>query len=285
MPETTTSLPKVEKNAPTFYGRHLHAYGFTALLLTLGLVLAVVLAFFGVEGPRVIPIDVAMWMFAVSLFVVWLALAYTLLTLRGMLRLVRRQATEMAVQRALLHKHVVDTPLPVTVNTPPATVIAQPARAPPVEYVTRGSDAHVLARRSRSVEVIEGIGPVYTERLQNGGLGTLHDLRTHTADEIATAANAPLASAQQWKSMAELLLVKPIDPQAAEILLRTGVTSIDELASQRPASLQRRAVRVNSSHDVRIYPERISRSQVRAWVEAAQRFIDYGRPAPVYGNH
>lgn len=179
-----------------------------------------------------------------------IGLLYVLFTLRNMLRLVREQASHLLVLRA-------GRSAAASTST---SVTYAPSTSPPVEYQTT----------SRDVILIEGIGPVYSGRLSRKGIKTLRDLRAQDAATVAAAADAPIAAAIQWKTMADLLVVPEIDHQAAEILTLAGIESVDDLAAQEAGALSPRVVQVNRQHENRIVPNEIPKTMVQEWIRGAK---------------
>ncbi len=55
------------------------------------------------------------------------------------------------------------------------------------------------------VDAIDGIGPVFAERLRAAGLGDMAALSTATADSIAEAAGVSVARARSWIEQAQKL--------------------------------------------------------------------------------
>lgn len=261
------------------YGGRIRSYGAVGVLLLLVLAAAAVLAYFQVRGPNLLLLDVAVWILALVVFMLAVCMLYVLFTLRGALRQVRTQATEVAVVRALSHRHE----------------ILEPRPAPPIEYhpapIMEPSPA-TEASASRDVLVIEGIGPVFARRLARAGIHTLRDLRDRTADELADVAQAPKASADRWKAMADLMVLREVDAQAAELLVACNVYSVEGLAAQDVDTLHRRCVAANNRGDNRIMPAEIGRDLVQDWVEAARRYgadgstsvVSRGTNAPSAGS-
>jgi len=189
-------------------------------MLLVALAVGSALVFFGVRSPGVLELGAAFWVLGFAIVVLALGLFYLLFTLRGTMRLVRDQATEVAILRSRLHTH-------------PAH-FAQPQ--PGFQQAP-----------SRSVEIVEGIGPVMGQRLSRAGIETLRDLRAASAGQVADAAQTSPAVAERWKVMADLMVLHEVDAQAAELLERSGVQSVEELASQDPDALHQKVRRVNTA--------------------------------------
>ena len=238
------------------YGR-LPRYWAFGLMLLVALAVGSALVFFGVRSPGVLELGAAFWVLGFAIVVLALGLFYLLFTLRGTMRLVRDQATEVAILRSRLHTH-------------PAH-FAQPQ--PGFQQAP-----------SRSVEIVEGIGPVMGQRLSRAGIETLRDLRAASAGQVADAAQTSPAVAERWKVMADLMVLHEVDAQAAELLERSGVQSVEELASQDPDALHQKVRRVNTAGESRIVPRTIAKEEAATWVEAAKRFGQGNGPVPRAGT-
>lgn len=55
---------------------------------------------------------------------------------------------------------------------------------------------------SRSVDAIDGIGPVFAKRLTEAGLGTVDALASANPDRVAEAASVSAARARTWIELA-----------------------------------------------------------------------------------
>lgn len=151
------------------------------------------------------------------------------------------------------------SPSPRLSWTPLAATTA-PVAAPTIEY----------GRESRDVEILEGIGTVFSRRLARNGIATLDDLRNASVTTVAVAAQVGEPIAHRWKLMAELMSVRALDAQAAELLVLCGIESVEELAQETAESLVRKARLVNQSHKARIYPAELSVGTVEGWIQAAK---------------
>ena len=252
------------------YGGRTRAYGAVGFLLLLTLLVAVGLAYFQVEGPNLVLLDVAVWVLALVVFILALCLLYVLFTLRGALRQVRAQATEVAVVRALAHRHEILEPAPPPIEYHAPTNVQRAETRP--EAPLPGPTYVPPMVPSRDVEVIEGIGPIFARRLARAGIETLRDLRAATADQIADATQAPRPLADRWKAMADLMVVREVGPQAAELLVACNIFSVEGLGAQDADTLHRRCVSANKRGENRIMPATITRDMCNGWIEAARRY-------------
>ena len=128
-------------------------------------------------------------------------------------------------------------------------------------------------RGSRDVEILEGIGTVFSRRLARAGVSTLDDLRRTHEKQVADAAQVQPEVARRWKFMAELMRARGIDAQAAELLVHCAVVSLDQLAQQEAVPLAQRAKNINQASHNRIYPSDLRLVTVEAWIQAAQAHV------------
>ncbi len=149
-------------------------------------------------------------------------------------------------------------PAPRPTSSPLAATA--PVAAPTIEY----------GRESRDVEILEGIGTVFSRRLARNDIATLDDLRNATVNRVAVAAQVGEPIAHRWKLMADLMIVRALDAQAAELLVLCGIESVEELAQETAETLVRKMRLVNQSHKTRIYPAELSVGIVEGWIQAAK---------------
>ena len=97
---------------------------------------------------------------------------------------------------------------------------------------------------------IQGIGPVYAEKLIGIGIETVDQLLEKGADakgrqaiEEATGIRHDLVLT--WVNHADLFRVKGIGPQFAELLEAAGVDTVKELRNRNAANLAAKMLEVN----------------------------------------
>jgi predicted flap endonuclease-1-like 5' DNA nuclease len=128
---------------------------------------------------------------------------------------------------------------------------------------------------------IEGIGPVYAEKLIGVGIKTVETLREigktrkgrkELADKTGLAEKNILA----WVNRADLFRVRGIGAQYSELLELAGVDTVIELSKRVPANLHKKMLEVNTEKKlVRQLP---TEKQVSSWVEQAKllpRLVEY----------
>lgn len=121
------------------------------------------------------------------------------------------------------------------------------------------------------VNEIEGIGTTYLDRLADVGIETTNGLLASDIDTVTKVSKAPKATVQKWYGMAELMRVKGIGKQFAELLVRSGVTSIDELKDQKPKQLSKLVNAKMESLDVTIQGAGVSEKRAGNWIKAARK--------------
>ncbi len=97
---------------------------------------------------------------------------------------------------------------------------------------------------------IQGIGPVYAEKLIGIGIETVAQLLEKGADakgrkaiEDATGIRHDLVLT--WVNHADLFRVKGVGPQFSELLEAAGVDTVKEFATRNAANLEKKMIEVN----------------------------------------
>jgi len=122
------------------------------------------------------------------------------------------------------------------------------------------------------VETIEGIGKGYGKRLKEGGIHSVEDLLQVAATDagvgrICTLTDEEPGVVHNWAIMADLMRIKGLGGQWAELLWRAGVTSVQDLAGRDASALMERMTRVNEEeHRVHELP---GEGRVREFIAAA----------------
>ena len=131
------------------------------------------------------------------------------------------------------------------------------------------------------LEYIEGIGQVYTARLNAIGIMNLHDLLEKGAfpkgrEEIATTAGISQTLVLKWVNHVDLFRIKGVGSEYADLLEVAGVDTVVELANRNPDNLFAKLASVNEEKKlVRKLPVF---NQVQDWIEQAKslpRKINY----------
>ena len=126
---------------------------------------------------------------------------------------------------------------------------------------------------SYPIATIEGIGPVYADKLKKAGIRTTAALLERAKDpkgrkEVAAAADIDDGLILKWANMADLMRIKGVGEEYSELLEAAGVDTVKELRTRNAANLTKAMVEANAKRKmVRLLP---SLSAVTKWVEQAK---------------
>lgn len=127
---------------------------------------------------------------------------------------------------------------------------------------------------AKSVEKIEGIGPIAGEALRNAGIRTVNDLLEAGAEKRARAALAERTGISEvrllkYVNMADLFRINGVASQYAELLECAGVDTVKELKHRNPENLAAKMADVNEEKGlVRRAP---SVTVVNDWITQAKK--------------
>ncbi len=131
------------------------------------------------------------------------------------------------------------------------------------------------------LSVIEGIGDAYQSKLIAAGVRSTDALLSRGAlpkgrEELAEATGISHKLILEWINHADLMRVKGVGPEYADLLEAAGVDTVVELAQRKPENLFQKLGEVNQAKKlVRKLP---TLKQVQAWVQEAAtlpRLIQY----------
>lgn len=120
---------------------------------------------------------------------------------------------------------------------------------------------------------LEGIGPVYKEKLSAAGVTSVEDLLEKGAKpkgraDLEAATGISGALLLTWVNLADLTRVKGVGEEYSELLHAAGVDTVVELSKRVPANLHAKIVETAAAKNlVRAVP---SLSQVEKWVAEAK---------------
>ena len=120
---------------------------------------------------------------------------------------------------------------------------------------------------------IEGIGPVYAEKLQEIGIRTVEALLKAGAtpkgrEEIAEQSGITKTLILEWVNHADLYRIKGVGEEYSDLLEEAGVDTVVELATRNPENLYAKIIEVNAEKKLVRRPP--SQSMVADWVLQAQ---------------
>jgi len=166
-------------------------------------------------------------------------------------------------------------PEPVTEPEPAPTPEPVPEPEPETPVETESSP-----RRVRVID-IEGIGPVYSEKLSEHGINYVDELldvgaTRNSREELAEATDISPKLILEWVNLADLFRIKGVGEEWSDLLEEAGVDTVMELAQRNSVNLHSALVDINEAKNlVRRTP---TLEQVENWVEQAKslpRKIEY----------
>jgi predicted flap endonuclease-1-like 5' DNA nuclease len=128
---------------------------------------------------------------------------------------------------------------------------------------------------------IEGIGPIYAQKLSDEGIKTTDDLLNAGAtpqgrEQLSAKTGISETLILEWVNLADLFRIKGVGEEYSDLLEEAGVDTVAELARRNPENLLAKIVEVNAAKNlVRRVPYL---SFVKSWVKQAQtlpRKVEY----------
>jgi predicted flap endonuclease-1-like 5' DNA nuclease len=131
------------------------------------------------------------------------------------------------------------------------------------------------------LETIEGIGPIYAEKLRAAGVLSVKALLRAGAtpegrQELEDKTGIGHEYILDWVNRADLMRVPGIGEEYSDLLEKTGVDTVVELARRDPDNLHRRLLEVNA--EKRMVRRMPGRGMVTDWVRRAKalpRIVTY----------
>ncbi len=129
---------------------------------------------------------------------------------------------------------------------------------------------------------IEGIGPVYADKLAAAGVATTESLLERGGSrkgrqELADASGVSAAQILDWVNRADLYRIKGIGSEYSDLLEKAGVDTVAELAQRNATNLATAITKLvgGGTSIVRRVP---TESEIGGWIEQAKalpRAVDY----------
>ncbi len=121
---------------------------------------------------------------------------------------------------------------------------------------------------------IEGIGGAYAEKLGTVGIKSTEDLLAKAADKkgretVSSATGISEVVLLKWVNQADLQRVKGVGEEYGELLERSGVDSVPELAQRNAANLAAKMAEVNKT--LNLTGAVPSEKSVESWIEHAKQ--------------
>jgi predicted flap endonuclease-1-like 5' DNA nuclease len=124
------------------------------------------------------------------------------------------------------------------------------------------------------LETIEGIGPIYAEKLRAAGVRSVHVLLLAGAtpqgrQELEEKTGIGREYIMDWVNRADLVRIRGIGEEYSDLLEKAGVDTVVELAQRNPDNLYDRILAVNEAQ--RLVRRPPTRGMVARWIEQARR--------------
>ena len=124
------------------------------------------------------------------------------------------------------------------------------------------------------IEVIEGIGKGYAQKLRGIGIATVEALLERGAspkgrEEIVEGTGISGKLVLKWVNHADLFRITGVGEEFAELLEASGVDTVVELALRRADNLTEKIIEVNKMRPVMV--RRLpTEAQVEGWIQEAK---------------
>lgn len=108
---------------------------------------------------------------------------------------------------------------------------------------------------AKNIMEIEGIGPVYGEKLTSAGIKTVESLLESGATKsgrkkLATDSGIDEGKILDWVNMADLFRINGVASQFAELLKAAGVDTVKELRTRNAENLHAKLVEVQEEKKI-----------------------------------
>jgi predicted flap endonuclease-1-like 5' DNA nuclease len=105
------------------------------------------------------------------------------------------------------------------------------------------------------IDQIEGIGPVYAEKLSKAEIKSVEGLLAKGASksgrkELAAVTGIDEGKILEWVNMADLFRIKGVGPQFSELLEAAGVDTVKELRNRNAENLHAKLVEVQAEKKI-----------------------------------
>lgn len=247
--ERRSVTPTAGANSPTYYR-------FLALLLLLGMVVAVFLGLRGQTGPGLMTQEAANLTLFALVYLTVFVLALFLLRIGEILDVDRR--VKVVLQEAYDRE--------VAMRASHEQMQAEMNRLRQQLQPIPMGDVH-----SHVIQV-EGIGPVYAARLNAIGIITTDQLLSVRPGDVAPRVDATPELVAEWQDMARLMRVKGVGPQTAELLVKAGVRTPKDLANESPE-------RLAAAIDEAVKGKKVKPANIQVTPAVAKRWIEGAREA------
>ena len=124
-----------------------------------------------------------------------------------------------------------------------------------------------------NIATIEGIGPVFAEKLTAAGVKTVEGLLEAAKDPkgrktLAEASGIDEKRILNWANKADLMRIKGVGEEYSDLLEAAGVDTVKELKTRRADNLTAKMTEVNAAK--KLVRQAPSLKAVEGWIAAAK---------------
>lgn len=125
------------------------------------------------------------------------------------------------------------------------------------------------------IETIEGIGPKNRKALAKAGVSTTQGLlgaggAKKGRKALAKESGCTEKQILEWVNRADLMRVRGVGEEYSDLLEASGVDTVKELRTRKPANLHAKMLEVNTAKKNRLVRRPPSLSEVERWVDHAK---------------
>jgi len=125
-----------------------------------------------------------------------------------------------------------------------------------------------------SIAKIEGIGPVFKEKLAAAGIKTTEKLlevacKAKAREELAQKTGITSKLILEWVNLGDLMRIKGVGEEYSDLLEEAGVDTIAELANRKADNLLAKILETNEKEKLVRRPPVLK--QVQGWIEQAKK--------------
>lgn len=127
--------------------------------------------------------------------------------------------------------------------------------------------------REQPIENIEGIGPSFGKKLRAAGVTTIEQLLLADGTDVARRSGLREEQVAKWTAMGQLQAINGVGPQYSELLVRTGIRTLADVAEQTPSVLLEKITAYQESLEVRVQGGTITVDMLKDWIHQARDIV------------
>ncbi len=125
---------------------------------------------------------------------------------------------------------------------------------------------------------VEGIGPHYADKLKAARIEDTRQLLEADSTEVAKKTGILVAFVRSWQAMCDLIRISGIGKQYSELLVRSGVRSVDQLAKETPQALLKRIEAYTARVEYAPTKGTVTKDMAKGWIARAKEIGGWPPP-------